>query len=55
MYLIFLGLNFGSTYYQELALTERLDDLFMNPAVRKGVDIFAWFVFLSTILLGVSG
>jgi hypothetical protein len=54
-YLIFLGLNFASTYYQELALTERLDDMFLNPAVRKGVDIFAWFVFFTIILLGVSG
>jgi hypothetical protein len=55
LYLFFLGLNLASMYYQELALTEALDDLFMNPAVRKGVDIFAWCVFLSTILLGVSG
>lgn len=55
MYLIFLGLNFASTYYQELALTERLDDLFLQPEVRKAVDIFAWFVFLSVILMGVSG
>lgn len=55
MYLIFLGLNFASTYYQELAITEKLDDLFLQPEVRKGVDIFAWFVFFTIILLGVSG
>lgn len=55
MYLIFLGLNFASTYYQELALTEKLDDLFLNPAIRKGVDIFAWFAFLTVILMGVAG
>lgn len=55
MYLIFLGLNFSSTYYQELALTERLDDMFLQPEVRKGIDIFAWFCFLTAILMGVSG
>jgi hypothetical protein len=55
MYLVFLGLNFASTYYQELKLTERIDDLFLNPDVRKGIDIFAFFIFLTTILLGVSG
>lgn len=55
LYLIFLGLNFSSTYYQELALTERLDDMFLQPEVRKGVDIFAWFVFITVILMGVAG
>ena len=55
MYLIFLGLNFASTYYQELALTEKLDDMFLQPEVRKGVDIAAWFVFLTVILMGVAG
>lgn len=55
MYLIFVGLNFASTYYQELAITEKLDDLFMQPEFRKAVDIFAWFVFITAILMGVSG
>ena len=54
-YLIFLTLNFGSTYYQELALSEKLDDLFLDPDVRRGVDIFAFCIFLTIILLGVTG
>ncbi|MFA5506407.1 MAG: hypothetical protein WC314_00455 [Vulcanimicrobiota bacterium] len=55
MYLIFLVLNFASTYYQELALTEKLDDMFLNPAVRTSIDVAAWFLFLTAILMGVSG
>lgn len=54
LYLYFLGLNLASTYYQELSLSQRLDDLFMNPTVRQVVTGVAWFVFFTTILLGVS-
>lgn len=54
LYLYFLGLNLASTYYQEMSLTQKLDDLFLNPAVRTAVTVAGWFVFLTTILLGVS-
>ena len=54
MYLIFLGLNFGSTYYQELALSEKLDDLILNPDARKALNVFAFFIFITIILLGVA-
>jgi hypothetical protein len=53
-YLYFLGLNLGSMYYQELSLSERLDDAFFNPAARKAVCYVAWFLFLLTILLAQS-
>jgi hypothetical protein len=54
LYLYFLGLNLCSTYYQELSLSQKLDDLFMNPTVRAWVTGAAWFAFITTILLGVS-
>ena len=54
LYLYFIGLNFGATYYQEMSLTQKLDDLFLNPTVRKSITVAAWFIFFTTILLGVS-
>jgi hypothetical protein len=54
MYLYFLGLNLASTYYQQMSLSERLDDAFLNPTARKIVPVVAWFIFLTTILLGLS-
>jgi hypothetical protein len=54
LYLYFLGLNLCSTYYQELSLNQKLDDLFLNPTVRSCITGIAWFVFLTVILLGVS-
>jgi hypothetical protein len=54
MYLYFIGLNLASTYYQEMSLTQRLDDLILNPTARQVVTVVGWFVFLTTILLGVS-
>lgn len=55
LYLYFIGLNLASTYYQEMSLTQKIDDIFFNPPVRKAVTIVAWFVFITTILLGVTG
>jgi hypothetical protein len=54
MFGYFLGLNLASTYYQEMSISERLDDAFANPTVRKVVTGVAWFLFLTTIMLGVS-
>ncbi len=54
MLIYFIGLNLLSTLYQELSITERLDDWILDPAVRTGVSWVAWFVFLTTVLLGVS-
>ena len=54
LYLYFIGLNLSSTYYQEMSLTQKLDDIFINPEVRKYVPAAGWFVFFTTILLGVS-
>jgi hypothetical protein len=54
LYLYFLGLNLSSTYYQELSLTQKLDDLFLHPAARTAITVAAWFVFIIIILLGVS-
>lgn len=53
-YLYFLGLNIASTYYQEMSLSQKLDDLFIHPDLRKLVPVIGWFVFLTTILLGVA-
>lgn len=55
MYLIFLGLNFASTYYQELKIMEKIEDYVHDPDFRKGIDIFAWLIFFTVILLGVAG
>ena len=54
-FLYFIGLNLSSTYYQELSITQRLDDTFINPTVRSAVTVMAWFAFFSIILLGTSG
>jgi hypothetical protein len=54
LFLYFIGLNLCSTYYQEMSLNQKLDDLFMNPTARQVVTGVAWFLFLTTILLGVS-
>ena len=51
---IFVGFNLASTYYQELSLTEKFDDLFLNPAVRTGLTVCAWCVFVMVVLMGVS-
>ena len=53
-YLYFLGLNLASTYYQEMSISQRLDDAFVTPAARKAVTVVAWFAFFVTVLLGVS-
>ncbi len=54
LYLYFIGLNLASTYYQEMSLTQKFDDIVINPDVRKFVPVVGWFIFLTTILLGVS-
>ena len=54
MYVLFLGLNLASTFYQELKITEKIEDLVLDEGMRKGIDIFAWVVFITIILLGVS-
>jgi hypothetical protein len=54
LFLYFIGLNLCSTYYQEMSLNQKLDDLFLNPTARQVVTGAAWFVFVTTILLGVS-
>lgn len=53
-YLYFLGLNLCSTYYQELSISQRLDDTFLQPEARRAVTWAAWFIFFTVILLGVS-
>jgi hypothetical protein len=55
LYLYFLGLNLASTYYQELSISQKFDDLFINPEVRRFLPVVGWFVFFTTILLGISG
>lgn len=55
LFLYFVGLNLASTYYQEMSLTQKFDDMFINPDVRRFVPVVGWFIFLTTILLGVSG
>ena len=55
MYLIFLGLNFASTYYQELYLTEQFEDWIHDHEARKVLHAFAWGVFVTIILMGVAG
>lgn len=54
LYLYFLGLNLASMFYQELSLTERLDDMFYHPGARKAVRYVAWFIFLTVIILAQS-
>jgi hypothetical protein len=56
LYLYFIGLNLASTYYQELSLTERFDDLLVNRDLVKWLpQTIAWVTFATIILLGVSG
>lgn len=54
MYLYFIGLNLASTYYQEMSISERLDDAFFNPAARKAVMYGAWFIFFCVIVFGLT-
>ncbi len=53
-YLYFLGLNLASMYYQEMSLSQRLDDLFFNPTARKVVTGVAWFIFVTVVILGAA-
>lgn len=56
LYLYFIGLNLAGTYYQELSLMERFDDLLIDKELRKWLPpVIGWFVFLTTIMLGVAG
>lgn len=54
-FLYFLGLNLASFYYQEMSLSERLDDLFYQPTPRKLACYAAWAIFLVIIVLATMG
>ena len=54
MYLYFIGLDLASTYYQEMSISERLDDAFFNPTARKAVTFVAWFLFLCVVVFGLT-
>ena len=55
MFLYFVFLNLGGTYYQELSLEERFDDLLVDKNLAKKLPpALALFVFLCVLLTGVS-
>ncbi len=55
LYLYFIGINLLGTYYQELSLTEKFEDILINRDLLWIPPTIAWFCFLAAILLGVSG